>query len=108
MTLRSLLTIIVLLAGTSSTMANCYEGLGCDDSENFSSRMLQQASCQQLWELRNMIFQQNGYCFQTERGKQAFGTEGCHVTSQAAVQLNAFETRNVATIAAVEKAKGCS
>ena len=108
MTLRTLLVAAAMLAGTGAATANCYELIGCDDSEYFSRGDLRQLSCQSLWEVRNLIYQQNGYCFSTRRAQQALGNEGCWITEQSQVRLNAFERENVAEIAAVEKAKGCN
>ena len=108
MTLKSMLVAVALVASTGSAMANCYENIGCDDSEYFAARDLRQLSCQSLWEVRNMVYQQNGYCFSTERAKRAFGNQGCSITKQSAVRLNAFERENVARIAAAEKTEGCS
>ncbi|MET3926848.1 YARHG domain-containing protein [Devosia sp. 2618] len=107
MNLRIILTVAALLAGTGAATANCYEGLGCDDSQYFTTQALQQGTCQQLWEVRNMIYQQNGYCFQTNRAKQSFSNDGCYINDQASVRLNVYERKNVATIQSVEKAKGC-
>jgi hypothetical protein len=104
----TLLVAAAMLASTGSAMANCYENIGCDNSEYFSRGDLRQLSCQALWEVRNLIYQQNGYCFSTRRAQQAFGNDGCWITNQSQVRLNAFERENVAEIAAVEKSKGCS
>jgi hypothetical protein len=108
MKLKVLLVAAAMLASTVATMANCYEDIGCDDSEYFSRNDLRRLSCQSLWEVRNLIYQQNGYCFSTRRAQQAFGNDGCYITKQSQVRLNAFERENVARIVAVESAKGCS
>ena len=106
--LRGFVVTLALLAGISGASANCYELIGCDDSDTFRRADLRQLSCQSLWEVRNWIYKQNGYCFSTQRAKNAFGNEGCWITNQGQVKLNAFERQNVATIVAVEKARGCS
>lgn len=108
MTLRSLLVAMTLLAATGPAMANCYEVIGCDDSDYFQRNDLRQLSCQSLWEVRNLIYQQNGYCFKTDRARAVFSNEGCWITDQGKVSLNAYERDNVATIAAVERSKGCN
>lgn len=105
--MRRFAWIIILMAGTSAAHANCYEVIGCDDSQYFSKPQLRQLSCQALWEVRNWIYQQNGYCFQTARAKKVFDNDGCWITDQSAVKLNGFERENVARIAATEKAMGC-
>lgn len=108
MKLKSIVVAIALLVSTGSAMANCYEMVGCDDSDYFSRADLRQLSCQSLYEVRNLIYKQNGFCFSTTRAKNAFGNEGCWITKQSQVRLNAVERDNVATIAAVESAKGCN
>lgn len=108
MKLKSLIVAVAMLASTGAAMANCYEIIGCDDSEYFQRSDLRQLSCQSLWEVRNLIYQQNGYCFSTARAQQAFGNAGCTITKQSAVRLNAYERENVAQIVAVERAKGCN
>lgn len=106
--IRGLVVTLAMLAGMSSAMANCYEMIGCDDSEYFQRQDLRQLSCQSLWEVRNWVYKQNGYCFSTQRAKNAFGNEGCWITNQGQVKLNVYERENVARIAAVEKSNGCS
>jgi hypothetical protein len=108
MKLRSLIVAAAMLASTGAAMANCYEIIGCDDSDYFQRADLRQLSCQSLYEVRNLIYKQNGFCFSTQRAKQTFGNEGCSITKQSLVRLNAVERDNVATIAAVEKAMGCN
>ncbi|PXA99054.1 YARHG domain-containing protein [Nostoc sp. 3335mG] len=97
-----------MLAGVNAAFANCYEVIGCDDSDYFARGDLRQLSCQSLWEVRNWIYKQNGYCFSTQRAKASFGNAGCWITDQGQVKLNVYERENVATIAQVEKAKGCN
>lgn len=97
-----------VLALTSGAMANCYEEIGCSDSDTWRKTDLRQFSCQVLWELRNTIYFENGYCFKTDRAVDFFGNDECFVTNQSKVRLNNFERANVAAVAAVEKQKGCS
>ena len=58
--------------------------------------------------MRNEIFAERGYCFQTKRGKTTFGTANCKFTDLNQVPLNNIERANVATIARAEKLKSCS
>lgn len=57
----------------SPARANCYETFGCTNSEYFAAQQLEQASCQVLWEVRNIIFKERGYCFGTAKAVKAFG-----------------------------------
>lgn len=108
MKLKTILVVLAMLASTGSAMANCYEAIGCDDSDYFQRADLRRLSCQSLYELRNLIYKQNGFCFSTARAQRTFGNDGCWITRQSQVRLNAIERDNVATIAAVERSKGCS
>ena len=108
MNIKTVALALSMLAATGPAMANCYETIGCDDSDYFSRSDLRQFSCQALWEVRNAIYDQNGFCFQTERAARFFGNAGCWVDDQGQVRLNAYERENVATIRSVERSKGCN
>lgn len=66
------------------------------------------ADCDILWQIRNQIYHENGYCFRTPRGMRAFGNAGCRHDDVNEVRLNQFERANVATVARVERIKGCA
>lgn len=108
MKLRTMMVAVAMLASTASAMANCYEIIGCDDSDYFQRADLRRLSCQSLYEVRNLIYKQNGFCFSTTRAQRTFGNEGCWITKQSQVRLNAVERDNVAAIVAVERTKGCN
>jgi len=87
--------------------ANCYEIIGCSDSEYFKPSDLKKLGCQPLWEVRNWIYKENGYCFKTPKAIKAFGNAGCLYDEAADVPLNKFEKYNVGAIKKVETQKGC-
>jgi YARHG domain len=87
--------------------ADCYEDIGCTDSDVFTQTDLRHLSCQNLWFVRNRIFDENGYCFKTVRGRQAFDNSDCWVDDQEMVKLSTIERRNVEAIVKAETAKGC-
>ncbi|MEM6887579.1 MAG: caspase family protein [Pseudomonadota bacterium] len=60
--------------------------------------------CSRLWYERNLIFHNNGYCFQTARAKAVFDTTQCTGRSPS---LTSFEKSEVARIQAAERANGC-
>jgi hypothetical protein len=93
--------------GAVPAKANCYEIYGCTDSSYFDANRLTGASCQILWEMRNWIYKENGYCFTTQRAIKAFGNAGCSHDDVASVPLNGYERANVASIKAAEREKGC-
>jgi YARHG domain len=96
-----------MLLAASPAFAACFELIGCTDSQNFSTARLKRLSCDALWTVRNTIFDENGYCFQTAKGKAVFSNAGCLYTNSGSVPLNAYESANVELIRAVEKQKGC-
>jgi YARHG domain len=104
---RAALAALLIGLFPAQGFANCYELIGCDDSAYFPKSGLKQLSCQSLWEVRNTIYKENGYCFTTQRAIDAFGNDGCYVHSQGAVKLNHYERYNVRAVKKVEHAKGC-
>jgi hypothetical protein len=98
---------VVLLPSPTSARANCYELIGCTNSDYFKLSQLRQLSCQILWEVRNRIYKENGYCFHTQKAIQVFGNAGCKYDDAGDVPLNAAERHNVAAIKKVEAKKGC-
>ena len=86
---------------------NCYELIGCAYKDYFKSSDLKQLSCQILWEVRNTIYKENGYCFHTQKAIQAFGNAGCKYDKMGDVPLNSAECHNVLAIKKVEAKKGC-
>lgn len=60
--------------------------------------------CSRLWYERNLIFHNNGFCFQTARAKAVFDTSQCTGRSPS---LSSSEQREVARIQAAERANGC-
>ncbi len=96
-----------MIAAATPAMSGCFELIGCTDSEYFSESQLRRLSCDALWTVRNTMFYENGYCFQTAKGKQVFGNAGCKYTVSGKVPLNKYERANVETVKRVEARKGC-
>jgi hypothetical protein len=87
--------------------AACYEDIGCTNDHYFSKAEVKRMSCQNLWYVRNGIYNENGYCFKTAAGKEAFDNSDCSHASLGAVPLNAYERGNIATLKWAEGVKGC-
>lgn len=88
--------------------AACYEDVGCTDQDVFPEGFLmRRAQCDILWEMRNSIYKERGYCFKTPRAIRHFGNAGCQYDSESAVPLSRIERTNAATIKRVEQMKGC-
>lgn len=98
---------VTLVALPSPAYANCYELIGCTNTDYFKTSQLKQLSCQILWEVRNTIYKENGYCFHTQKAIDAFGNAGCKFDNAGDVPLNAAERHNVSAIKKVEAKKGC-
>ena len=96
-----------LLASPSPARANCYELIGCTNKDYFKAWQLKQLSCQILWEVRNTIYKENGYCFHTQKAINAFGNAGCKYDNAGDVPFNAAERHNVIAIKKAEAKKGC-
>lgn len=98
---------VLALLSAGPSLAACYEDIGCTDSDAFSKSDLRDFSCDALWEVRNTIYQENGYCFQTKKAINFFGNDGCYISDQGKVKMSKIERDNVARIVAVEKQFGC-
>jgi hypothetical protein len=116
--LKFVLTVLAVCAGlfalvfmqtspASATAQRCYEGFGCPHTDKFKYWQLKQASCQILWEMRNYIYKDNGYCFQTPEAISHFGNAGCTINNMGNVPLNSVERYNISKIIKAEKFRGC-
>ena len=107
---RSSLAVGLLMAfsaGSAPALADCYEGLGCSDSDYYDIDDLVELSCENLWYVRNRIYDENGYCFRTARARAAFDNSDCWVRSQSKVKLSQVERHNVNEIVQAESENGC-
>lgn len=100
--------LVVAMSVSGPAIAGCYEQQGCTNRAHFSETFLvNNASCDILWQIRNQIYHENGYCFRTARGMREFGNSGCRYANVNAVPLNGFERANVAKVVRVESMKRC-
>jgi hypothetical protein len=97
----------IAAASGQTTHKNCYEQIGCPHSRYFQKSELRQISCQLLRDVRNIVYKQNGYCFNTDAGKKDYSNEACRYQNEANVPLNAFERHNIALVKRVELEQGC-
>ncbi len=61
-------------------------------------------SCYDLWYERNQIYDDNGFCFKTQLGRETFDNSDCYTSNP---DLSSAEIRRVAQIKARERAKRC-
>ena len=102
------LGILVALLAPAPAGAACFEsGVGCTNSAVIPYPALRRLSCDALWTVRNTIYYENGYCFQTERGQAAFDNSSCAYDDAGMVPLNTYERENVARVVQVERERGC-
>lgn len=108
---RALPAALLLAAATlasSAARAACYDVFGCSDRDAFRAADLRDGpTCEFLWTMRNTIYQERGYCFRTAQAIGSFGNEGCRFREIGDVPLSRIERANAATIAEVERGKGC-
>jgi hypothetical protein len=104
---RLIIAATLALLSAGPTPAACYEEIGCTDGDKFRKSDLSEFSCQLLWDVRNTIYKENGYCFQTKKARNYFGNDGCYVDDMEEVKMSSIERHNVGQIVAVEKALGC-
>jgi len=64
-------------------------------------------SCDRLWQERNQIYKDAGYCFKTARAIRYFGNSGCSYDREGDVPLSRQQREFVALITQVERSKGC-
>jgi len=92
---------------TAPVQANCYELIGCSDKDYYKLSDLMQLGCQPLWEVRNWIYKERGYCFKSPKAIKGFGNAGCLYDEIVQVPLSMVERANVKTIKKAETKKGC-
>lgn len=85
----------------------CYEVVGCPHKDRISAKAAGELSCENLSLVRNTIFHQHGYCFETKAQMEIFDNSQCHTHALAELHLSKVERANVATLQRVEKRKQC-
>ena len=101
---------ILFLALPATASAACFEGLGqtgCTDMESFSAGELRGLSCQNLWYVRNSIYDDHGYCFKTQAARAEFDNSDCYEREASRLRFNRHEQTNINRIVQVEREKGC-
>lgn len=104
---RSLMLAALFSLGTAQANAACFELIGCTDSQRYRLQDLRQLSCESLWLVRNTMYDENGYCFQTARAQSMFSNAGCMFTDANRVRLSNVERANVEQVLKIEAEKGC-
>jgi hypothetical protein len=101
-------TLFAGIALAQPANAACFEsGIECTHDHYITTTVLEPLSCDSLWTVRNMIFDEKGYCFKTAKAQSVFSNDGCSYTTMASLPLNQYESANIQTVRAVEKQKAC-
>jgi hypothetical protein len=107
-TTRAIALAGALLTVSSAAYADCYDVFGCTDRNRFNfAELANGPNCEFLYEMRNRIYAQHGYCFKTARAISTLGNQGCRTGDVNQLGLTSIEQNNAATILQVEHAKGC-
>lgn len=85
----------------------CYELVGCPHRDRISTKAASSLSCENLRLVRNTIFHQRGYCFETKAQMEIFDNSQCRTHSLAELHLSKIERANVATLLRAERLKQC-
>ena len=99
--------LALTLSWSQPSDAGCVDGIGCTTGSVIPYPALYNASCGDLWFLRNSAFADNGYCFKTARGQSVFGNGGCIYRNSGDVPMTRAERANVERIRQVEREQGC-
>lgn len=108
-----LLIAAALVAGMSTPLAAaewCFENLGqtgCPWKETFPNKDLKKLACDNLWLVRNSMYDRHGYCFKTKKARETFDNSDCTVDDAADIDFNNHENANISRIVKIEKSKGC-
>jgi hypothetical protein len=106
--LRAGVGAIVVAAMCGGAVAECYDVFGCTNRDRFRLGDLTSGpNCEFLYTMRNQIYAEHHYCFQTARAIATFGNQGCVSANANALGLNSVELANAATILQAERAMGC-
>jgi len=100
--------LLIFGPGATPARADCFEDIGCTDSDRYDVDDLVELSCQNLWYVRNRIYDENGYCFKTTRARRQFDNSDCWVRDQSKVRLSRIERHNVNAIVEAEDENGCN
>jgi len=95
------------LMTASPAAAGCISGNVCSQNGPIPYPVLYDATCGDLWYLRNSAYADNGYCFRSARGRRAFSNRGCSVERADDLRMSRIERTNIARIREVERKRGC-
>ena len=103
------LALVLMTLPNVAARADCFDVYGCTDRDIFklSDIIETEATCDFLYQIRNGIYKEHGYCFKTPRAISELGNDGCRTSNLDALGLNRIEQTNAETILQAEKTKSC-
>jgi YARHG domain len=72
-----------------------------------SAPALADNACPALWNERNQIYHERGYCFKTHEAQDVFGNEGCRFRRESDVPLTISNRHRIDQIRRAELALHC-
>ncbi len=74
-------------------------------SRKITSIDVMNASCSELWFLRNSIYNNHGYCFRSRKAKELFDNSDC--TTRTPPAMGETDQYNADLLGRLEELKGC-
>lgn len=87
-------------------LAGCHL-IDCVENVDIKPDEIKSMSCDQLWLLRNSIYDDAGFCFASPRAAEHFSNQGCTYTDERLVPLNDYQRSNIQVFRDMEAKKGC-
>lgn len=95
-----------LAGGVGPALAGCHL-IDCVDNVDIKPDEIKQMTCEQLWVLRNSIYDDAGFCFSSDRAAEHFSNQGCSYSDERLVPLNDYQRSNIKVFRDMEAKKGC-
>lgn len=101
-----LLAAAMAAAMTTTASAGCHL-IDCVDNIDIKPDEIKAMSCDELWLLRNSIYDDAGFCFASPKAAEHFSNQGCTYTDERLVPLNDYQRSNIQVFRGMEAKKGC-
>ena len=98
--------IAITAGGVSPALAGCHL-IDCVENVDIKPEEIKTMSCDQLWVLRNSIYDDAGFCFSSARAAEHFSNQGCSYSDERLVPLNDYQRSNIKVFRDMEAKKGC-
>jgi hypothetical protein len=99
--------ISIAALGMLSTVFLSTAASAGEDDGRLTRQNLRNATCDDLYTIRNGIFDRAGYCFKSDRARRLFHNRGCRFSTIGELPLSALDRDNISLLRALERSKGC-